>query len=79
MTAQKRCFLCYKVGCPSTASNKTPCPSRNSIMCSFCQQKGNRAKGHVAEACTKKWDSENHAMGSSIRELFNGEDQVQSQ
>ena len=79
MAAQKRCFLCYKVGCPSTTGNKAPCPSRNNIMCSFCQQKGNRAKGHVAEACTKKWDSENRTMGSSIRELFNTEDPDQTQ
>ena len=79
MAAQKRCYLCYKEGCPMVTGNGAQCPSRDTLMCSFCQSQGTKAKGHSAEACTRKWDSENRALGSSIRELFNSaaDDQTQ--
>ena len=77
MATQKRCYLCYKEGCPKLANEK--CPLVDNLMCSYCQQQGTRAKGHCAEACTKKWDSENRTMGNSIRQLFNGATDDQSQ
>ena len=73
MKAQNRCYSCFQQGCPATAGKKTPCPSRPKLLCSFCQAKGNVSKGHVAEACTKKYDSDHPNMGNSLRQLFTAE------
>lgn len=77
MKAQKRCYSCYKENCPATAGAGTPCPSRPSLACSFCLQKGDSYKGHIDAACTKKWNAVNgtpsSSMGNSIRTLYNEE------
>jgi hypothetical protein len=78
MKAQNRCYSCFQQGCPATAGKKTPCPSRPRLLCSFCQTKGNVSKGHVAEACTKKYDSDHPNMGNSLRQLFTAEDGEES-
>ena len=78
MKAQNRCYSCFQQGCPATAGKKTPCPSRSKLLCSFCQAKGNVFKGHVAEACTKKYDSDHPNMGNSLRQLFTAEDGEES-
>ena len=69
MKAQKRCHSCYKQGCPG-AKEKTPCPDKTNLTCTYCQSINKNHKNHAAQACSRKWNSENN-LGSSLRQLMN--------
>ena len=69
MKAQKRCHSCYKQSCPG-AKEKTPCPDKANLTCTYCQGINKNHKNHTAQACSRKWNSENN-LGSSLRQLMN--------